>query len=468
MGRASAPTRAAPRPIVAIVGRPNVGKSALFNRLAGERAAIVQDVPGVTRDRLYTDASSFGREYILVDTGGFDPESEDPLAQRIAEQVKVAISEADLVVCVFDGTCEPVPADREAVQLLRRAKVPVLYVANKIDNIRRAVAAQEHYRLGIDELIEISALHGHGTGALERAIVERLPPGPTRDDDTEGAPEFDEFTEGDAESSAAEDDAPPRIAIIGRPNAGKSSLVNRLLGKDRHMVDARPGTTVDAVDSVLDVGGTRFILTDTAGIRRQRSIERGVESLAVMQAIRAVERSDTVVVVIDAAAGAAEQDTKVVGMALARGRAMVIALNKYDLLDAKERKAAERKAHEVLSFATWAPICGISAHTGKGLPRLLNTVRDVTKNHTRRIGTAELNRFFDEVLSRHPPPTQSGRAVRLYYVTQAGTRPPAFVISANHPELVHFSYTRYVQNEIRDHFGFTGTPLRIRYKRHRK
>jgi GTP-binding protein len=454
------------RPIVAIVGRPNVGKSALFNRLAGQRAAIVEDVPGVTRDRLYTDATALGRDYIVVDTGGFDPESDDPLAQRIAEQVKVAIAEADVVVCVFDGTVDPLPADREAVDLLRRAKVPVLYVANKIDNARRAAAAQEHYRLGIDDLMEISALHGSGIGVLERAIVERLPAAEPHE------PELFEDEADEAERGAEDDDAAesvvPRVAIVGRPNAGKSSLVNRLLGKDRHMVDARPGTTVDAVDSVLERGGTRFILTDTAGIRRQRSIARGVESLAVMQAIRAVERSDTVVVVIDAEAGAAEQDTKVVGMALARGRGLVIALNKLDLLDTRARKLADRKLREVLSFAPWAPICGISARTGKGLPQLLSTARAVTRSHTHRVPTSELNRFFDEVLARHPPPTQSGRPVRLYYATQAGTRPPTFVISTNHPELVHFSYTRYVQNQIRDRFGFTGTPLRIRYKRHRK
>lgn len=437
------------RPIVAIVGRPNVGKSALFNRLAAERRAIVEDVPGVTRDRLYAPTAALGREYLLVDTGGFDPDSEDPLAQRIAEQVKVAISEADVVVCVFDGTLDPLPADREAVDLLRRSKVPVLYVANKVDNAKRAAAAQEHYRLGIDSLLEISALHGQGIGVLERAIVERLP-------------------EPDATEGETKEDQAPRIAIVGRPNAGKSSLVNRLLGQERHMVDARPGTTVDSVDSVLVHGGKRLVLTDTAGIRRQRSVERGVESLAVMQAIRAVERCDSVLLVIDAAVGAAEQDTKIAGMALERGRGLVIALNKFDLLDATKRKSADQKAREVLSFASWAPVCGISVRAGKGLGRLLNTVHKVTESHTRRVGTAELNRFFDEVLAHHPPPTRSGRPVRLYYVTQASTRPPTFVVSSNHPEYVHFSYTRYVQNQIRDHFGFTGTPLRIRYKAHRK
>lgn len=436
-----------PRPIVAIVGRPNVGKSALFNRLASKRIAIVEDVPGVTRDRIFADASLLGREILLVDTGGFDLTSDDPFAQRIAAQVRIALDEADVIVCLFDGTVEPVAADREAVELLRKSSVPVVYVANKIDNAKLALGAKAFYALGIDALFEVSALHGHGLGPLEQAVSERLP----RETDDDELPA-----------------AAPRIAIVGRPNAGKSSLVNRLLGKERHLVDERPGTTVDSVDSLFERGGARFILTDTAGIRRKRSIERGVEALAVMHAIRAIERSDTVVLVIDAKTGAAEQDTKIAGLALDHGRALVVALNKTDLLDGANRRKAERHAREVLAFAPWAPFCTISARTGKGLGPLLRTVGKATESREQRITTGALNRFFEEVLERHPPPSQSGHPVRLYYATQVTVRPPTFVVSANHPDRVHFSYQRYVQNQLRERFGFEGTPIRVRYKKHRK
>jgi GTP-binding protein len=441
----SAPGRAG-RPIVAIVGRPNVGKSALFNRLTRSKLAIVEDIAGVTRDRLYSDASAYGQRYVLVDTGGFDPESDDPMAQGIASQVQIALEEADAVICVLDGTQPPLQADREAVSLLRRAKLPVLYAANKIDNADAGHVAKDLYRLGLDQVIEVSALHGKGIGDLEEKLAEILP---KREDEIE----------------APDENRPSRVAIVGRPNAGKSSIVNRLLGEARQLVDDRPGTTVDAVDALYDRdGGEPLILVDTAGIRRKRSVDRGLEMLAVMQAINAIERSHAVVLMIDATIGASEQDAKIAGLALDRGRALVIALNKMDALDAEGRDKAVKHARETFAFAPWAPLAKVSAKTGRGVNEVIALARTVTKSHKKRITTGELNRFFEEVLDRQPPPTSGGRAVRLYFVTQASMGPPTFVVTANYPEKVHFSYQRFVSNQIRERFGFEGTPLRIHYR----
>jgi GTP-binding protein len=432
------------RPIVAIVGRPNVGKSALFNRLAGAPIAIVEDMPGVTRDRLYAEALALGRPYVLIDTGGFDPGSDDPLSQNITAQVRLAIEEADLVLCVLDATSAPLPSDREAVALLRQSKVPVLYVASKADNARIAEAALELYELGVDALQPISALHGHGIGALEEALVEHFPP--PREDD------------------AAADTTLQRIAIVGRPNAGKSSLVNRLLGAERQIVDDRPGTTVDSVDTLLSYEGQPLVLIDTAGIRRKRSVEEGLEQLAVMQALRAVDRSDVVVLMIDANEGPSEQDAKIAGLAMERGRALVIALNKGDLLDEAARKQALSRARDVFAFATWAPLHVLSVRSGRGVKTLMRSVHAVGEAHKKRVTTGEVNRFFEEVLERHPPPSMNNRAVRLYYVTQVQAAPPSFVITTNYPDRVHFSYRRYVINQLRERFGFDGTPVRVFYR----
>jgi GTP-binding protein len=432
------------RPIVAIVGRPNVGKSALFNRLAGAPIAIVEDMPGVTRDRLYAEAEVLGRAYVLIDTGGFDPGSEDPLTQGIANHVRLALEEADVVVCVLDGTVAPLPSDRDAVALLRQSQVPVLYVANKIDNARIANHALDHYSLGIDTLRPVSALHGHGMGELEDALAASLPAA----------------TEDPQEPDALLD----RIAIVGRPNAGKSSLVNRLLGEERQIVDDRPGTTIDSVDTVLTYDGEPMVLIDTAGIRRKRSVDAGLESLAVMQALRAVERSHVVVLMIDAKEGASEQDAKIAGLAIDRGRALVIALNKADLLDETGRKQALAQARDVFTFATWAPLQLVSVNSGRGVRSLMTNVRECANAHKLRIGTGQVNRFFEEVLETHPPPSMNNRAVRLYYVTQVQASPPTFVIATNYPDRVHFSYRRYVVNQLRERFGFTGTPVRVFYR----
>ncbi len=447
------------RPIVAIVGRPNVGKSALFNRLTRSRLAIVEDVPGVTRDRLYGDGHAFGKDYVLIDTGGFDPDSEDPMTQSIADQIEVALSEADAVICVFDGTLDPLPSDREAVRLLRESELPVIFAANKIDNPDRSLGAKELYALGIDRLHEISALHGHGVGDLEETLHEVLPPAAAPEDE-----ELDADGQDDGGAEGGKRPRPPRIAIVGRPNAGKSSLVNRLLGEQRQIVDNRPGTTVDSVDTLYEDEAGPLVLIDTAGIRRKRAVKRGIEGLAVVQAVRAVERSDAIILMIDAEHGASEQDTKIASLALERGRAVVIALNKMDLLKGEARDTAVDQARDVFSFMPWASIRRVSAQSGRGVRGLIAAARQVTVNHSKRVTTGEVNRFFDEVLAHHPPPTSGGRAVRLYFATQARTRPPTFMISTNYPDRVHFSYKRYVINQLRERFGFDGTPVRVHYR----
>jgi GTP-binding protein len=434
------------RPMVAIVGRPNVGKSTLFNRLAGQRIAIVEDIPGVTRDRHYADCWVLGHDYVLIDTGGFDPESDDPMQEGIARHVRLALDECDVVICVVDATTEPMPADREAMRLLRQADKPVIYVANKADTPAKSNEATSYYELGIDRLHNISALHGHGFGELSESLAAALPElgGPTL--------EIDEDT--------------PRVAIIGRPNAGKSSLVNRLLGEDRQLVDDRPGTTVDTVDSLLEGEAGSFVLIDTAGIRRKRAMQKAstVETMSVFQAIRAMERADIVVVMIDANEGVGEQDAKIAGLAEDRGCAILLALNKTDLMSQDEQKQAMDRAREVLAFIPWAPMVTLSAKTGKGVNVLITRVADAVAEHRKRVPTGEINRFFEEVLATHPPPSMGGRGVRIYYVTQARSRPPTFVISCNDPERVHFSYQRFVVNQIRERFGFRGTPIRMRYR----
>ncbi|MGB5548514.1 MAG: ribosome biogenesis GTPase Der, partial [Polyangiales bacterium] len=403
-----------------------------------------EDIPGVTRDRHYADAFAFGREFVLIDTGGFDPESDDPMKAGITSQVRLALEECDVVVCVVDATVDPLPADREAVALLRDAGKPVIFVANKADSQAREHYAVSYYELGIDSIMPISALHGRGIGDLEEEIFHQLP-------------EVLEITEPELRV--------PRVAIIGRPNAGKSSLVNQLCGEERQLVDNRPGTTVDSIDTLVERDGQNLILIDTAGIRRKRSVKkRGVEGLSVLQAIRSIERCHVVVLMIDAEDGVGEQDAKIAGLADDRGRALIIALNKTDLLDRDAQKKAMDRAREVLAFVPWAPMVTVSALRGRGIQALLGRVDDAVTEHRKRIGTAELNRFFEEVLDKHPPPTMHHRSVRLYYITQASVAPPTFVVMTNSPDDVHFSYQRYVVNQIRQRFGFRGTPIRVRYR----
>ena len=436
-------------PIVAVVGRPNVGKSTLFNRLARKKLAIVHDEPGVTRDRHYTDTSAFGRDYTLVDTGGFDPEDADPMRAGIAGHVRAAVAEADVILFVSDSTVPLTNADKAAVDLLRRADKPVFFAANKADSPRGDAEAFELYRLGVKKVYPVSALHGRGLAELEGDIVAAF---------AEEVPEQPQ-------------DALPRISLVGRPNAGKSSLLNRLLGQERVLVDPRPGTTRDAIDAVVQKGDRRYVFIDTAGIRKKGRVTKAedpVESMSVLSAIRSVERSSIVVLMCDASEGVAEQDAKILGLADERGRAMIIALNKCDLLDKDARKKAETLAREKISFAPFVPVVDISAKTGRGVSELLSTIDRVNEGYHKRVGTGELNRFFEGVLDTRPPPTMGGKAPRLYYITQAESAPPTFVIISSAPEAVHFSYKRFVVNQLRKHFGFEGVPLRVFYKAKRR
>lgn len=438
-------------PIVAVVGRPNVGKSTLFNRLARKRVAIVHDKPGVTRDRNYVDTSAFGRDYSLVDTGGFDPDDDDPMKVGIAKHVKEAIAEADVIVFVSDATVPLTSADRVAVKLLRKADKPVIYAANKADSPLGDADAYELYRLGVQHVHPVSALHGRGIGELESAIVAAFPPRRL--------------------AMADPTEKVPRISIIGKPNAGKSSLMNRILGEDRMIVDSRPGTTRDAIDVYVERGDKRYIFVDTAGLRKKGKMTKAsdaVETASVSSAIMAIERSGVVVLVCDAKEGVAEQDAKILGLANDRGRAMIIALNKMDLLSKSEQAKAEEAARDKISFAPFAPVVQISAKTGRGMTELWEAVDRVAAAMHRRVKTGELNRFFEQVLATRPPPTMGGRAPRLFYITQAETAPPTFVVLSSSPEAVHFSYQRFVVNQLRKHFDFEGVPVRVVYRERRR
>ena len=434
---------------MALVGLPNVGKSTLFNRLVGKRLAIVHDRPGVTRDRHYADAASLGRHYTLIDTGGFDPRGDDEMQQGIAGQIEIAVAEADLVICVLDATISLTSIDSEEMKLLRRSNKPVIYFANKADSDRREHEAHDLYRLGIDRIIFGSALHGRGVHELEGEIVDALPPQPEE-------PEQDE------------PGGMLRVAVVGRPNAGKSSLINRLLGEQRLLVDSRPGTTRDPIDTVITRRDRPYLFVDTAGLRRKASVARGrdaVEAMSVINAVRAIDRAEVVVVMCDAHEGVAEQDAKIVGLATDRGRAIVLALNKTDKLDREAIREAETLARDKVSFVPWAPVKLLSAKTGRGVDRLLDTIDIVDRSFNKRVPTGQLNRFFETVLLSHPPPTHGGRAPRFYYITQARARPPTFMVVTSHPDDLHFSYQRYVVNALRKEFGFEGAPVRVHYRR---
>jgi GTPase len=432
-------------PIVAIVGRPNVGKSTLFNRLTGQDLAIVHDEPGVTRDRHYADAHLHGRDVTLVDTGGFDPTNDDPIGKGIARHVEAAIAEADAIICVLDGTASPTPVDRDAVALLRRSAKPVFYAANKADDANKALLVNDLYTLGLDRVFAISASHGRGLAQLESALISRLPPPP--------APE-----------PRGEDDV-PRVALIGRPNAGKSSLFNALSGEERSLVDARPGTTVDPVDTLVTLGGRPCLLVDTAGVRRKSRVSTPVESASVMRAIRAVGRADVVILLCDATEPVSEQDARLLGLCAGRGRAVILGLSKADLLPTPQaKKKALEEARHVLHFAPWADTVIVSSRTGEGMKALERMLLATYAAYQKRVPTAELNRFFADVLERQPPPTHGGKAPRLYYVTQAEAAPPVFVVMCNAPEAVKASYRRFVGNQIRKQFGFESVPVIVHFR----
>ena len=438
-------------PLVAIVGRPNVGKSTLFNRLAGGRPALVEDVPGVTRDRRYGEADFGGRRFRIVDTGGLDPGAEEGAIQAgIHRQARRALDEADLIVFVTDAREGLTPTDREVADLLRQAKAPVIVVANKVDGAAQEALVGEIFELGLGDVIGMSASHGRGARELLDAILEQLP-------DVKPPP-----VEGEAPATV-------RIAFVGRPNVGKSSLVNRLLGEERVLVHDKPGTTTDPVDTPFELDGRSYVLVDTAGIRKRARVEEPTEKIAVSMALGQIQRADVAVLTIDASEGPAEQDQKIAGQIEESGRAALIVVNKDDLLSGEaERKKLTEKIGDTLQFLSWAPIVFVSAKTGKGVTKIVDEARHVFEEHGKRIATAELNRFFAEVCEHTPPPTFRGKPVRIFYLTQPASHPPTFLLWANRPELVHYAYRRFLVNKLRERFGFRGSPVRIVTKRRGK
>jgi len=454
-GRDLTPARVGDLPVIAILGRPNVGKSTLFNRLVGRKTAIVEDRPGVTRDRIYADGDINGVPCTFVDMGGFEFDPEGPVEEGVNLQCRIALDQADVVLFVIDGRATPTSGDHATADLLRRADTPSVLVINKIDGQRLEAEAGDAYSLGLEPATMVSALHGRGISDLEDLVEKRMPAPPGPDDV--------------AEDSG--DDGAVRVAIIGRPNTGKSSLVNRLLGEERLLTLDQPGTTRDPVDSAFESGGKCYVLVDTAGIRRKSKVPlKGPERLAVAAAVRAIDRCQVAVMMIDADAGAAEQDAKVLGLAVDRGRAAVLALNKWDLLegDAERKKAALEQTQRLITFAPWAQTVRISALTGRGLPRLLAAVDAARVEFGKRVPTSELNKLFEDIVEHHPPPLRKGRPVKLFYATQAGVDPPTFVVHCSYPEALHFSYKRYVVNRIRETFGFDGTPVRVAFRKRKR
>ncbi len=440
-----------PMPIVAIVGRPNVGKSTLFNRIIGRNLAIVEDVPGVTRDRNYAEAEWDGRRFLLVDTGGFEPESVDPMYSKMREQTTLAVEEADLIIFLLDGKQGLLPADVDVSQLLRISAKPVIYAVNKVDGERDEELLSDFYRLGIDGLFPLSAQHGPGFSDFMDELAGRLP----------------KASEAEEEQEAA---TLPRIAIIGRPNVGKSSFVNSLVGEDRMIVSPSAGTTRDAIDSVYRYYGRQYILVDTAGIRSRGRVSQGVEKYSVMRAMKSISRADVALVLIDAAEGITEQDERIVGLAHEAGKGIIIALNKWDLVPDKEERYKEIIAdvQRRLKFVDYAPVLTISAVTRRRITGVFDEIDAVMAESRRRVPTAELNKVFEKLTAHHEPPLYRGKRVKYYFITQVGIGPPTFIAFVNYPNGVHFSYIRYIENNLRRAFGFRGTPLRIFPKKRRE
>jgi GTP-binding protein len=440
-----------PKPLVAIVGRPNVGKSTLFNRLAGRRIAIVEDTPGITRDRLYADGDWRGREYTLIDTGGIQMFETDPLKAQIRTQAEIAMAEADVIVFVVDTTVGMTADDFELANALRRATKPLIVLANKVDNgDQENRNVPEVYALGFPDVFPVSALGGRSVADALDAIVDRLPPAPPMSED-------------DAEDERV------KIAIIGRPNVGKSSLLNAILGEERAIVSPVAGTTRDAVDTTFMLNGREIVLIDTAGIRRAGKIQGSVEYYTVLRALRAIERADVVMLVIDSADGLTDGDKRVGGYAHEAGRACVIVVNKWDagrtdvLEDAPGKnpmKIFGDKLRDEMPFMSYAPLAFTSAVTGKGVPAAVDAALDAAENHAMRIPTGELNRLLRDAVDAHPY-NEKGKALKIYYATMPTVKPPHIVLFVNEPELMHFSYKRYLENRIRETYSFEGTPLRI-------
>ena len=431
------------KPLVAIVGRPNVGKSMLFNKLTGQRTSIVEDTPGVTRDRIYGDCEWCNRHFSLVDTGGIEPGTENDMLKFMRRQAEIGIELADAIIMVVDVRSGVTAADQDVATMLRKSRKPVALAVNKCDSIGHVNPdVYEFYSLGIGDLFETSAVHGHGTGDLLDWVLENIP----QEDEEDGENEI------------------ISVAIVGKPNVGKSSLLNQILGEERVIVSNVAGTTRDAIDSYYENETGKYCLIDTAGMRRKSKVDDLIEKYSNMRSISAIERADVCLILIDANEGVTEQDTKIAGLVHEAGKAAIIVVNKWDAVDNKETNTMrdmERDIREGLSYMTYAPVVFLSALTGSRVDKLFPMIQEVYKQNTSRITTGALNSILAEATARVQPPSDKGRRLKIYYMTQAGTKPPHFVIFCNDARLFHFSYQRYLENQIRDVFGLKGTPVRI-------
>ena len=430
------------KPVVAIVGRPNVGKSTLFNKIIGQRLSIVDDAPGVTRDRIYGDGEWLGRKMLFVDTGGIEPKTDDIILSSMRSQAQLAIDTASVIVFVTDLKSGVTASDSEVAAMLQKSGKPVVLCVNKCDNIGNTpMEFYEFYNLGIGDPIAVSSVHGHGTGDLLDAVIAHIP----------------------VEDFEDEDDEIINVAIIGKPNAGKSSLINQIAGEERSIVSNIAGTTRDAIDTRIEKDGIKYNFIDTAGLRRKSKVEEKIEKYSVLRAKMAIERADVCVIMIDGADGFTEQDSKVAGLALEQGKACIIAVNKWDIVD-KDGKTMDnyrKKLMNDFSFMPYAPIIFISAKTGQRVDRLFELVKYVNEQNTMRISTGKLNDILADATARVQPPSDKGKRLKIYYMTQASTKPPTFVCFCNNAELFHFSYQRYLENQIRSTFGLEGTPVRF-------
>ncbi|RHR89514.1 ribosome biogenesis GTPase Der [Roseburia sp. AF15-21] len=430
------------KPVVAIVGRPNVGKSTLFNVLAGERISIVQDTPGVTRDRIYAEVSWLDYNFTLIDTGGIEPDSGDIILSQMREQAQIAIDTADVIIFITDVRQGLVDADQKVADMLRRSRKPVILAVNKVDDFKKYMPdVYEFYNLGIGDPVPVSAASRLGIGDLLDEVAKH-------------------FTQEMLEE--AEDDR-PRIAIVGKPNVGKSSLINKLTGENRVIVSDIAGTTRDAIDTDIKYNGREYVFIDTAGLRRKNKIKEELERYSIIRAVTAVERADVVIVVIDAIEGVTEQDAKIAGIAHERGKGIIIAVNKWDAIEKDDKTIYKHteKIRQILSFMPYAEILFISAKTGQRTGRIFETIDVVLENNSMRVATGVLNEIMAEAVAMQQPPTDKGKRLKLYYITQAAVKPPTFVIFVNDKNLMHFSYTRYLENKIREAFGFKGTSLKF-------
>ena len=435
------------KPIVAIVGRPNVGKSTLFNKLTGQRLAIVEDTPGVTRDRIFCDCEWCGHKFLLVDTGGIEPNIDDGLLAHMREQAQIAIDSADCIIMVGEIGAGVTAQDQDIVGMLMRSGKPVVLAVNKCDKVGEPpMELYDFYSLGIGDIVPISSVHGHGTGDLLDTVCENL-----------------HFDDNDEE----EEDRIP-VAVIGRPNVGKSSLINHILGENRLIVANEAGTTRDAIDTMVENQYGKFIFTDTAGLRKRGKVESGVERYSVLRSLAAVERSRVCVIMIDATVGFTEQDSKVAGYAHDQGKACIIAVNKWDAVekDSYTMDKMRKQLEEDFSFMSYAPILFISAKTGQRLDKLFETIQYVDVQNGTRIPTGALNEMLARSTARVQPPSDKGKRLKIFYITQSSTRPPTFVAFVNQKALFHFSYQRYIENQIRENFGLTGTPMRLLIREH--